>query len=383
MSSAFTAALEKLESPQHARGSVRAARFALENEPPVYTFDGTGQSLVRDAWYASPQGGRDMDAINRLSKYRQQAELVMRHARQQWFTTVDTGTAGQIIPPGYRPDLYVGELMKGRPIINMLSRGSIENASPFTVPVFVSSSGATADHVEGVNPADGSITFTTKTVSPEAISGRLVLTREMVDSSNPAIDQIALATMRESYARQTEAKAYTALNGVAGVGGSITSLFVPSGAQADVSNGDGSDLMDAIRKALARYSFNRFAGPNGAIMSQEATTELATAVGQDGRPLLPSVGATNTAGLGNAVTQGWSIDGLPFVPAWSMSGNTSNDSDIIILNSADVWCWESPTLLFRYEERSGPALIELALFGYFGVHVLRPVGLSGIRHTHS
>ena len=42
-------------------------------------------------------------------------------------------------------------------------------------------------------------------MTPQAISGRIVLTREIVDSSNPAIDQIAFAEMRESYDRQTEA----------------------------------------------------------------------------------------------------------------------------------------------------------------------------------
>src|SRR3546814_9585401 len=117
------------------------------------------------------------------------------------------------IPPGYRPDLYVSELVRGRPLVNACSRGSIANATPFTVPTFTSSTGASADHVEGTNPSDGSVAFATKTVTPQAISGRLVLTREIVDSSNPAIDQIALATMRESYARQTEAKVFTLLNG--------------------------------------------------------------------------------------------------------------------------------------------------------------------------
>jgi hypothetical protein len=39
--------------------------------------------------------------------------------------------------------------------------------------------------------------------------------------------------------------------------------------------------------------------------------------------------------------------------------------------------------MFRFEERSGPAFVELALFGYFAVRILRPVGLSGIRLTVS
>lgn len=384
MSSAFTAALEKMEVTPHQRGTVRAARFALEQEAPVYSFNGRGNSLVKDAWYASPSGGKDPDALARLARYRTQVDNIALMAQSQWFATVTTGSNGEIIPPGYRPDLYVGELLKGRPIVNQLSRGQIENASPFTVPVFVSATSVTAAHSEGTNPTDGTLVFTTKTVSPAAISGLVKMTREMVDSSNPAIDQIALATMRESYARQTEAAVYTKLNGANGVGGSITSTLVPSGAQADVSSGDGNDLLLKIRDRLSVYPFRRFGAPTGAVMSQEATTALAIAQSaEDGRFQLPSVGAVNSAGVGNAVSQGWFIDGMAFVPAWSMTGNTSGDADVIIINSADAWAWESPTLMFRYEERSGPAEIELALFGYFGTHVLRPVGLSGIRHTAS
>ena len=59
----------------------------------------------------------------------------------------------------------------------------------------------------------------------------------------------------------------------------------------------------------------------------------------------------------------------------------AGDADTFMLNRADAWVWESPLLTFRYEERSGPAIIDLALFGYFATHLLRPVGLSSVRLT--
>jgi hypothetical protein len=86
-------------------------------------------------------------------------------------------------------------------------------------------------------------------------------------------------------------------------------------------------------------------------------------------------------GTANTVTQGYQVDGLTFQPAWSMSGNTSGDADAIVGNRNDVWVWESPLLTFRFEERSGPAFVELALFAYHAVEILRPVGLSGTRLT--
>lgn len=389
VSEGVKAALENISAPQEERGTVRAARYTVTREAPIYTFNGLGDSLVRDAWYAGRE--RDSDAIERLRKYRVQqgemAKLASQLMAAQAFTPQSTSSASEIIPPGYRPDLYIPELMKGRPLVGACSRGTIANATPFLVPVFESASSASADHVEGTNPSDGTLAFDEKTVTPGAISGRITLTREIVDSSNPAIDQIALAAMRESYNQQTEVKVYTLINGANGVGGTITSGFVPSGAQAATVNvgtdvdAQGAALVRALRMALADYPFARFGAPTDALMGQAATKYLADARDTTGRPLLPSVAPQNAGGLGNAVAQGWSIDGLPHRPSWAMTGVAAGDAQVITLNQSDVWVWESPLLTFRFDEKQGPANIELNIFGYFGAHVLRPVGLSGMRIT--
>jgi HK97 family phage prohead protease len=374
-------ALENIGDPQ--RGSVKAARYTVTREEPIYRFDGTGHSLVRDAWYAASQ--KEDDAIERLRKYRRQTEEVATLVNQNFlsFAPQTTTSAAAVIPPGYRPELYVPQLQQERPFVSNMSQGTLANATPFTVPTFTSVGTGSADHVEGTNPSDGSLTFGTKTVTPQAISGRLVLTREIVDASNPAIDQIALAAMRESYNRQTEVKVYTLLNGSSGAGGTITTGFVPSGAQA-VTTAKGTDnqtLVKAIRVALAAYPFARFAAPTIALMGGAATQLLAGAVDTTQRPLFPYLGNTNSVGAGNSVTMGWNVDGLAFIPAWANTGVAAGDSQIMILNRSDAWVWESPLLQFRFEEKQGPANIELNIFGYFATHLLRPVGLSGIRIT--
>lgn len=390
-SAGIRAALENLYDPQRdGPEPVRAARFQVTREAPIYAFDGRGPSLVRDAWYA--QREHDDDAKERLRRFHAQsneiANLAAGHvafaANQAAaeFTTVTTTSAAAVIPPGYRPDLFVTMLAQDRPLVNACSRGTIGNATPFVVPVFGSMTNLTDPHTEGNAPVEGTLTMTTKTVTPGAISGKLPLTREIVDSSNPAIDQIALAAMREDYARQTELNVYTLLNGTSGAGGTITAGFVPSGAQAaTVDASTASALINALRVALAGYPFARFNAPTMALTGQNATKKLATAADTTGRPLLPSTGAQNSSGIGNAVTQGWFIDGLAHVPAWVMTGVAAGDSQVFTLNRADAWVWESPVLAFRFEEKSGPQIIELALFGYFATHLLRPVGLSGMRIT--
>jgi phage head maturation protease/phage portal protein BeeE len=369
-------AIEKIPAPQ-GRQVIPAGRAVVTREAPVYSMNGHGVSLVRDAWKSRTEG--DVEARERMEKFAKQTQDVAEQAQ----FTVNTGNASEVVPPGYRPDLYVTQLMRGRPLVDSVSRGTIADATPFTLPRFVSATGATADHVEGTNPTGATLDIESVTVTPGGISGLFELTREIVDSANPAIDMIAMQAMQESFAQQTEAKVYAELNGTNGQGGTITSGFVPSGAQAATTNGQGDELLAGIRAALALYPFRRFAAPNRAHMSQEGTSALATAVGTDGRPLLPSIGAQNASGVGNAITQGWFVDGLAFQPTWSMTGNAAGDADVLMYNSNDVWAWESPLLTFQFSERNGPARIDLALFGYFATRLLRPIGLSSIRHTAS
>lgn len=392
---AVSEAFKNLPQPQGEREVVPAGRAVVTNEAPVYAMNGQGASLVRDAWRARTEN--DAEARERLGRFQKQTTEAAETALFQQQTDANfagnTTNASAIIPPGYRPDLYVTQLMQGRPMTDSVSRGTLSDATPFTIPSFTSSSGLAADHTEGSNPSAGSLTIDTVTVTPQAVSGLFELTREIADSSNPAIDAIAMQAMQEAYAQQTEQKVYTKVNGSDGQGGTITSGFVPSGAQVRlVSGGDGeggsgtangADLIAGIRSQMARYPFNRFAQMNRAHVSQSATSALAAATGSDGRPLLPTVGPQNTLGTGNATQSGWFIDGLAFEPSWSMTGSAAGDADVLMFNANDIWAWESPLLTFRFEERGGPARIDLALFGYFATQVLRPVGLSSVRYDTS
>lgn len=386
---ATIAALPTPQAPE--RGVVKAgAGVQHVSEPPVYRFNGHGDSIVKDMWKSRTMG--DHEATARLRKFSMQTEEVAVNIADNMVTdpatghasfAVNTGNASGVIPPGYRPDLFVTQLLKGRPLATSLSRGTLSDATPFNIPKFVSASGGTAEHVEGTNPTQGALVLGITVVSPTAISGTYQLTREIVDSANPAIDAIAAQAMQESYRQQTEAMVYTELNGTNGVGGVITSGFVPSGAQVYTSSGQGDELLLKIREAMGNYDFERFAELDRGHFSKEASQAVSTAVDTTGRPLVPYQTGMNTFGSTDRLVSGYEIDGLRYQKTWSMTGNAAGDADVIGLNSSDAWAWESGMLMFRFEERNGPANIDLALFGYFATRVIRPVGLIGIRHTAS
>ena len=376
--------VEALPQPQTVDGAgrpvVRAGAGVTEvNEAPVYRLNGHGFSLVKDTWKHRTEG--DHEAGERLRKFSRQTEDASKKAMDALAFGATTGNSSPVIAPGYRPELFVTQLMQGRPLVASVSRGTLSDATPFNIPKYMSSSGMTAEHVEGVNPSDGTLNLGITTVSPTAISGKFTLTREIVDSANPAIDAIAVAAMQEAYSQQTEAIVYAELCSSNGVGGTITSGRVPSGAQVTTSTGQGDDLLAAVRAGNALYPFRRFGAANRAHISQEAASAYASAVDSANRPLLPYEAPQNVVGTSSPMQGGYRVDGMIHVPTWSMTGNAAGDPDVIELNSQDVWAWESALLMFRFEERNGPAFIDLALFGYFASRVLRPVGLMAVRHT--
>ncbi len=382
LTEALAPVIAALPQPNAERTTVRAGAGVTEvREAPVYRLNGHGFSLVRDTWKSRTEG--DHEATERLRKFARQTEAASQEAMDNIAFAANTGNASAVIPPGYRPELFVTQLMQGRPLTNSVSRGTLSDATPFNIPKYVSSSGMSAEHVEGVNPTPGAMVLTTTTVSPTAISGTFQLTREIVDSANPAIDAIAVAAMQESYSQQTEAIVYTELNGSNGVGGTITSGFVPSGAQVSTTTGQGDELLAGVRAANALYPFRRFGVANRAHISQEAASAYAAAVDGANRPLLPYESPQNSVGTSNPMQGGYRVDGMLHIPTWSMTGNAAGDADVLEFNSQDVWAWESALLMFRFEERNGPAFIDLALFGYFASRVLRPVGLLAVRHTAS
>jgi hypothetical protein len=191
---------------------VRSSLAAHTSPRPVYPLIGGGHQYVRDLWIdRHPQEERDaLAARDRLAAHRG----FMREL-QLAFATATTANGSQVIPPGYRPLLATSTA--DRPLHAAATRGELTDATPFAIPGAVAEtsigSGATP-HTEGTNPTDGTLTFEGKMIVPQGISGLFRVTRELVDSSNPVVDQIAFNAMREDYDRQVETEIYDELNTV-------------------------------------------------------------------------------------------------------------------------------------------------------------------------
>jgi hypothetical protein len=323
---------------------------------PVYSLDASCStpSLVCDAWHSQNEGslGAAMDARDRLAAH----QRYLRTVRAQ-FASQTTSTAAALVPPGYQP--LIASIEADRPLYAAASKGEISDASPFTLPATITETSVdtgAAVVAENVAPTEGTLTFGTATVSPAGVKGIFRCTREIVDSSNPAIDAVAFSVMREDYNRETEKLIFTELNTVQS--GTITTGQVPSGAQARTSTG--TALPADLRKAVLNYvDFRKTKARSVVASSRSAVSDALEAVD-----------------LQAFAFRDVSLELSPWI-----TGTAAGDGDVFVLGTGDLWAWSSPLLEFTYLEKVGPALADLAIFGYYATKMIKPVGLSSIRHT--
>lgn len=337
------------ESGQSVSEVVRRGLAYVTSEPGPYRFHGAeGPSLLRDM-FAVRTGTGEHEAEERLRRFqRWHGDVSARFA-------ANTTDHAAVVPPGYQAAPFVSSLIEDRPLRAALSPVlTLPNPTPFTLPTTVTSTGATSDHTEGANPTEATIAIGGETVQPAGIHGMYRLTRELVDASSPAADAVALQEMRESYARQTEAAIAAEIDRVQS--GTVTGDRSPAGAQ--VYTATAAEL----KATMVKFATARRGRPRHVLLSP-AIAEAAADVLDD------------STGDDTAM---WRSMGARINPALAIAGGAGALSGVI-LAAGDVYCWESPVLTFRFDERQGPTYVDLALYGYFACRVLRPIGVGAIR----
>ncbi|MDQ1700668.1 MAG: hypothetical protein QOG34_2531, partial [Frankiaceae bacterium] len=110
--------------------------------------------------------------------------------------------------PANRPDLYVDQLDYLYPMYDAMNKGTLSNVTPFVVPKFNSSSGLVADHVTGTEPTPGAFTATAQTITPTPLSGKVEMTREVLDQGgNPQASGLIWRQMVRGWYEGLEAAA--------------------------------------------------------------------------------------------------------------------------------------------------------------------------------
>jgi HK97 family phage major capsid protein len=313
-------------------------------EPEMYRRDNPERlSFFRDMLHA--QLDADPDARSRLERW----NLQMR-------ANGTTTTGAGVVPPTWLFEEFAAIAHGARPWADAIRRVGITDANPVNIGVAQPPGAVIAAQAsEGTAPTDGNFNATVLTTSPKTYTGKVDVSRQLVDGSNPAVDGIVFADCMGSYNEQIETAVVNAFETAASYAATIT---YPGTAPVY------TNLFDCFVDGAASVRKHRKAPPRIVFCSEGAWAYMAKEKDQQGRPLVTTGyhGPVNAYGLGEAVTYGaiaGEVVGLQVIPSWA-----AVDNHLYVAKADDLLLLESSTFNFRYEEVLGPELIRLGVWGY-------------------
>ncbi|MDF1705061.1 MAG: HK97 family phage prohead protease [Aeromicrobium sp.] len=323
------------------------------DEQPLYRFDGLpGQRSLTD----------DMkDALGGDSTARQHLDQFFNEA-----FAVTTGNTATLNPTVNRPDLYVGQLQFNRPLWDMVTTGSINDRTPFTIPKFASATGLVNPHVEGVEPTPGTFAATSQTINPGAVSGKVEINREVLDQGgSPQADTIIWNEMLAGYYEAIELRIAAKLATIA------TAEFNFAGAV-------DSALVKSMKGYLASLQFvrggNRF---TGLALDGSLFPALINAADSTGRSLLPVHAPQNADGSTTGAFDRVSIGGLTGRAAWALGTGNAAKSYNFVPSSVYAWASAPRKFNFEYQVKS----VDIAIWGYGAEAITRDSDVKPLDYT--
>ena len=333
----------------------------VRSEPEVYRRDAHPAErfgFFRDILHAQMDG--DMEAQGRLQRH----NLMMRAAGT-------TTTGAGVVPPTWLFEEFAIIAHGARPWADTIRRVGITDANPVNIGIQNAPGAAvTAQASENTIPNDGSFNATLLTTSPKTYTGKVDVSRQLVDGSNPAVDGIIYADAMGSYNEQIEQAVVAAFEAAATFAATIT---FPGTAPVY------ANLFDCFIDAGASVRKHRKAPPRVVFCSEGAWAFMSKEKDSQNRPLVVTGyhGPMNAYGLGEAVTYGHvagEVVGLQVIPSWA-----GVDNHLYVLKADDSLLLESSTFNFRYEEVLGPESIRLGVWGYAAPVIGRyPLGIAKV-----
>jgi HK97 family phage major capsid protein len=315
----------------------------VRSEPEVYRQDNqTEISFFRDLLHS--QVDQEPEARSRVDRH----SLMMR-------ATGTTTTGAGAVPPTWLFNEFAIIAHGARPWADTLRKVPIDSANPVNVGTQTGGAVVAAQVNEGDPPADGSFVAPILTTQPKTYTGKIDVSRQLVDGSNPAIDGIVYADAMGAYNEQIEQAVVAAFEAATGMAATIT---YPGTAPAYVN------LPDAFIDAAASVGKHRKMPPRVVLCGLGSWAFLMKQKDTQNRPLVTTgyAGPVNAYGIGEAAVYGQiagTVVGLSVVPSWA-----GNDNHFYVVKADDCLLLESSTFNFRYEEVLGPSAIRLGVWGY-------------------
>lgn len=328
-------------------------------EPDAYRLDRKGNIMPGKFDFSS-------DVIAGAKGDREAERRSMSFMAEYLGFDVDTTDGAALTPNRNRPDLYVDQRDYPTPLWDRVNRGTLQDNTPFVLPKFNTASGLVANHTEGVEPTPGAFTATSQTITPQAVSGKVEITRELWDrGGNPQISTILWRQMTKGYMEALEQYVVTVLDAASPTGITLTAL-----AADDV-------LADALQAAFIDLQFVRGGFAFDTFVTQiDLYKKLALAEDTTGRPLFPVLGPQNTNGQARRLWGSLDVGGIEAIPSWALAATGSVAASSYLFDRYAVNFWASAPQRLEFQYRV--AYVDLAIWGYKAGAI---TDLTGVREV--
>jgi len=347
------------------QGAERVGRaYTKDRDPGHYRKDG-GYSFFGDLFAA--RSLQDEGAQRRLVEHNRALDM--------------TNEGPGVIPPVWMTQEFAQLVRQQRKVANAVRNIPLSSAAPLTMPK--QTSGTDSNVIEQSNEGEfpevgggdtsnawdvDSWDSSVDTVAPKATAGAQLVSRQMLDSSNPAIDALIYDDLVSAYNLKVEQKVVAAL--VTAANAALTTYATEADWKAALDPQDDDYVIDAITDAAVAVRQARKLPADILVCSVGRYGSLLKVKDAAGRPLMPAGSAApqNIVGRGDVATDGFletanlsvlATDGVP----------ASYPESLVVARASDCILFESPVLRFRYEEPHGPEVIRLGIWAYTATHV--------------
>lgn len=319
---------------------------SVRSEPnPVYRPDnGHEVSYFRDMVDAKLGGNRA--AFERLAR--------SQETRANDMTSV-TGAGGEFAPPLWAVEDYIKLARAGRVAADRLNHEVLpDGVSSINLPAVSTGSATGVQQTQGTAVTDTAMTTTSVSSGITTISGKQIVSLQLLRQSGIPFDRVILGDLAADYAKQLDTQVLAG----SGANGQLKGLDSAAGNAVTftttqpvvVSTTTANSFYYQVVSAINKIQTGRYMAPNAIIMHPRRWNWI-LALGVDGqnRPLVvPSTPVFNgiAAGDSGAPTEGL-VGNLLGVPVYvdanvsTAANSTTNQDEVYVLRTDDSWLYET------------------------------------------
>jgi HK97 family phage major capsid protein len=265
-----------------------------------------------------------------------------------------------LVPPKWLTDEFELIARQGRVLAAAVRQYPLgDDPRPLTLPRQTAGTDSVITTVtpENTHPSEANGYNTAiDTVTPQPISGIQVVSRQMIDMDDPAIDGLIYSDMSAVYQTKIEALVTAAMITAAG-----TAVATYA---SDAANFTAAAAEDGITDAAFSVWNARKLPANVVAMRISRWGKFNKFRDTTGRRLYPTDESQIMNGSGRgSVTSPGSVGGLPVLLTDGL-GTAGYAETILVARTADTILFEGNMVRFRYEEVAGPESVKLGIWAY-------------------